>query len=85
MAAQETLIRGHAMPFGAAMLAQGGVRFRLWAPAAKTVDVVIGSRARRMQSAPGGWYELIERDAGAGTLYQYRIDGGQLVPDPASR
>ena len=73
------------MPFGAAVLAQGGVRFRLWAPAAKTVDVVIGSRARRMQSAPGGWYELIERDAGAGTLYQYRIDGGQLVPDPASR
>ena len=67
VAAQETLIRGHAMPFGAAVLAQGGVRFRLWAPAAKTVDVVIGSRARRMQSSPGGWYELIERDAGSGT------------------
>ncbi len=73
------------MPFGAALLAQGGVRFRLWAPAAKAVDVVIGSRARRMQSQPGGWYELVDRDAGAGTLYQYRIDGRQLVPDPASR
>ena len=85
VAAQETLIRGHAMPFGAAVLAQGGVRFRLWAPAAKTVEVVIGSRARRMQSQAGGWYELVDRDAGAGTLYQYRIDARQLVPDPASR
>ena len=73
------------MPFGAAVLAEGGVRFRLWAPAAKAVDVVIGSGARRMQSQPGGWYELVERDAGAGTLYQYRLDGKQLVPDPASR
>jgi maltooligosyltrehalose trehalohydrolase len=85
VAAQETLTRGDAMPFGAAVLAQGGVRFRLWAPAARTVDVVIGQRARPMQRREGGWHELVERDAGAGTLYQYRIDGRQLVPDPASR
>src|SRR5262249_51049627 len=85
VAAQETLIRGHAMPFGAAVLAQGGVRFRLWAPAAKTLEVVIGRRGRRMQRQPEGWYELVDRDAGPGTLYQYRIDRKQLVPDPASR
>jgi len=72
-------------PFGATVLAEGGVRFRLWAPAARTVELVIGGRARRMQSEAQGWYELVDRDAGAGTQYQYRINGGQLVPDPASR
>jgi maltooligosyltrehalose trehalohydrolase len=71
-------------PFGATVLAEGGVRFRLWAPAARTVELVIGGRARRMQGQ-GGWYELVDHDAGAGTLYQYRINGSQLVPDPASR
>jgi len=45
---------------------------------------VIGGRARRLQGE-GGWYELVDRDAGAGTQYQYRINGAQLVPDPASR
>jgi malto-oligosyltrehalose trehalohydrolase len=73
------------MPFGAAVLAAGGVRFRLWAPAARSVELVIDGRARRMQSEPGGWYQLVDREARAGTLYQYGIDGKQLVPDPASR
>src|SRR6185503_15682892 len=69
---------------GAEVLAQGGVRFRLWAPAAKTVELVIADRPLPMQGHDG-WFELVHRDAAAGTLYQYRIDGRQLVPDPASR
>ncbi|MFL5151222.1 MAG: malto-oligosyltrehalose trehalohydrolase [Microvirga sp.] len=73
------------MSFGAAVLAAGGVRFRLWAPAARSVELVIDGRAKRMQSQPDGWYELVDREARAGTLYQYAIDGKQLVPDPASR
>jgi malto-oligosyltrehalose trehalohydrolase len=73
------------MPFGAAVLAAGGVRFRLWAPAARSVELVIDGRAKRMQSQPDGWFELVDREARAGTLYQYGIDGKQLVPDPASR
>jgi maltooligosyltrehalose trehalohydrolase len=75
----------HSMPFGAQVLADGGVRFRLWAPAAKAVDLVIGQRARSMRGDGKGWFELTDRDAAPGTLYQYRIDGKQLVPDPASR
>jgi malto-oligosyltrehalose trehalohydrolase len=73
------------MPFGAAVLAQGGVRFSLWAPAARSVELVVGSKSKPMKSQPGGWFELVDRDAGPGTLYQYRIDAKQLVPDPASR
>ena len=87
VATQEaTLSRNrHAMPFGAQVLAEGGVRFRLWAPAARTVDLVIAGRARPMQKQDAGWFELTDRDAAPGTLYQYRIDSKQLVPDPASR
>jgi maltooligosyltrehalose trehalohydrolase len=73
------------MPFGAAVLAQGGVRFSLWAPAARSVELVVGGKSKPMKSQPGGWFELVDRDAGPGTLYQYRIDAKQLVPDPASR
>jgi maltooligosyltrehalose trehalohydrolase len=71
------------MPFGAEVLATGGVRFRLWAPGAKRVDLVFTKSVAMKQN--GGWYEHIEPQAGPGTLYQYRIDGELLVPDPASR
>ncbi|MBV9191243.1 MAG: malto-oligosyltrehalose trehalohydrolase, partial [Betaproteobacteria bacterium] len=77
--------RNHAMPFGAEVLAEGGVRFRLWAPAAKTVDLVIDQKPKSMRPQGEGWFELADRDAGAGTLYQFGIDGKELVPDPASR
>ena len=35
--------RAHEMPFGAAPGADGGVTFRLWAPAARRVDVRLTS------------------------------------------
>jgi malto-oligosyltrehalose trehalohydrolase len=75
----------HAMPFGAELARGGGVRFRVWAPAANTVDLVFENRSKPMEKAAEGWFQLIEPAAGAGTLYRYRINGGQLVPDPASR
>jgi malto-oligosyltrehalose trehalohydrolase len=62
-----------------------GVRFALWAPAARSVDVVFSESERRMRQAEDGWHEWLEADAGPGTLYQYRIDAELLVPDPASR
>jgi maltooligosyltrehalose trehalohydrolase len=74
----------HSMPFGAEVLAGGGVRFRLWAPGAKTVDVAIGNRSLPM-ARKDEWFEHTEPQAGPGTLYRYRIDGELLVPDPASR
>ncbi|HZO02028.1 MAG TPA: malto-oligosyltrehalose trehalohydrolase [Burkholderiales bacterium] len=84
VAAQEKIAHRHSMPFGAEVLAQGGVRFRLWAPAAKSVDLVVAQKSIPMAKA-GEWFEHTERQAGAGSLYQYRIDGELLVPDPASR
>jgi malto-oligosyltrehalose trehalohydrolase len=72
------------MRFGAQPGADG-VRFALWAPAARSVDLVVDEKSLPMQGLDGGWFERAEPAAKAGTLYRYRIDGELLVPDPASR
>jgi maltooligosyltrehalose trehalohydrolase len=70
------------MRFGAE-LDHDGVTFRLWAPAAERVDVML-DRAHPMQAQPEGWYEVMVPGARAGRLYKYRIDGEYEIPDPAS-
>jgi maltooligosyltrehalose trehalohydrolase len=84
VATQEIALTRHSLPFGAEVLPGGGVRFRLWAPGAKTVDLSLAGKLLPMKGSDG-WYEHIEPQAGAGTRYRYRIDGELLVPDPASR
>ncbi|GAA0706085.1 malto-oligosyltrehalose trehalohydrolase [Dyella marensis] len=67
-----------------AILTGRGVRFRLWAPAARRVELIIGAQAHAMRAKPHGEFELL-LDVPAGTAYRYRIDGASEVPDPASR
>jgi maltooligosyltrehalose trehalohydrolase len=73
------------MPFGADVLDDGTVRFRLWAPSAQDVSVNVCSNSLPMSRLEGGWFELVTRDARPGTLYQFTIDGQHRVADPASR
>ncbi len=73
--------------FGAECEASG-VRFRLWAPSARTVDLVLeGSTVPpiAMRPAGDGWFEVTTDAADVGSLYRYQIDGGLAIPDPASR
>ncbi len=80
------MIRNHCMPFGAEVLDDGSVRFRLWAPKAQRVELCLNSGERHSLAAgEDGWYELITRAAHAGSRYRFQIDGGVEVPDPASR
>ena len=74
----------HALPFGATILADGNTRFRIWAPSAANLDLMIGGVAKPMQGEAGGWHSVTCL-APAGTEYQYRLPDGLLVPDPASR
>lgn len=80
--------RVHAMPFGAQVVDEERTRFRLWAPSAGSVELVLAdARGDRMLDMPEigeGWRELVTR-APAGARYRYRIDGKLEVPDPASR
>lgn len=77
------------MPFGAEPGDDGSVRFALWAPAAKRVELLIddagGENPLELRPRADGWFSISTRSAHTGSRYQYRIDGGQPVPDPASR
>jgi len=78
--------RSHAMPFGAALLEGGGTRFRLWAPGAARIGLMLAQGApRTMNALEDGWHELVVSDAWAGTRYQFVLPDGLTVPDPASR
>src|SRR5258705_11802174 len=65
------------------VLTPRGVTFRLWAPAAKRVELVL-DRVHPMQPRSDGWYTLTIEGTAAGTLYKFRIDGELEIPDPAS-
>jgi maltooligosyltrehalose trehalohydrolase len=76
------------MPFGA-LPCTGGVRFRLWAPAAQSVELLLyagsATHGLPMPVRQDGWYELVTDQARAGSRYRFRIDGATEVPDPAAR
>ncbi len=72
--------RHREMPFGAECRKDGSVRFRLWAPAARQVEVELyGADGAALavklplKRGEGGWFELITYAARAGTQYRYRI------------
>jgi maltooligosyltrehalose trehalohydrolase len=73
------------MPFGAEFLKDGKIRFRLWAPKAKTVDLCLAKQnPLPLTKSEDGWFELATT-ASPDSLYKFQIDGQTQVPDPASR
>ena len=56
----------HRMPFGAEILEPGRTRFRLWAPSARDVTLVLarqgGAEPMPMAAGRGGWRELVTGD-----------------------
>jgi maltooligosyltrehalose trehalohydrolase len=68
--------------FGTRLTADGAT-FRLWAPAAKRVDLLL-ERPRPMRRGEDGWYSAEIAGARAGARYKFRIDDEIDVPDPAS-
>ena len=68
--------------FGARLTADGA-SFRLWAPAAKRVDLLL-DEARPMRRGGDGWFFTDVAGVTAGARYEFRIDDEIDVPDPAS-
>jgi len=82
------MVRSHRMPFGAEVQADGKVRFRLWAPAAKEVTLCLeGDRPDciPMNPARDGWFEIATEQTAVGSKYSFQINRRTKVPDPASR
>jgi maltooligosyltrehalose trehalohydrolase len=75
------------LPIGAELIQPRGVHFRVWAPRAQRVDVVVDSDARTvcLERDADGYHGGIVEAAFVGTRYRFRLDGGPLLPDPASR
>ncbi|MBA1274061.1 malto-oligosyltrehalose trehalohydrolase [Stutzerimonas azotifigens] len=74
--------RGH---HGPVLLDDTHARFRLWAPDAESVSLVlIDGDTLPMQAGDDGWYS-VEAPCRPGAQYSFRIDDELNVPDPASR
>ncbi|MGI8955873.1 MAG: malto-oligosyltrehalose trehalohydrolase [Chthoniobacterales bacterium] len=80
-------------PIGAEVVAPGLTHFRVWAPKARQVEVVIEATVEPQTERS---FQLLEPEDGgyfsgtaaipAGTLYRFRLDEGEhFHPDPASR
>ena len=80
-------------PIGAELIGEGRTHFRVWAPKAKRLDVVLESspenEAERtfhpLEAESGGYFSgAIAADAGA--FYRFRVNEAETFhPDPASR
>jgi maltooligosyltrehalose trehalohydrolase len=68
--------------FGA-RLTTDGASFRLWAPAAKRVDLLLDT-PQPMRRGDDGWFSADISGAKAGARYKFRINDEIDVPDPAS-
>jgi maltooligosyltrehalose trehalohydrolase len=68
--------------FGARLTAEGA-SFRLWAPAAKRVDLLL-EKSHLMRRGGEGWFSADIPGVKEGARYKFRIDDEIDVPDPAS-
>jgi maltooligosyltrehalose trehalohydrolase len=65
------------------LLDDHGAQFRLWAPGARSVEL-IHEGEHAMDRRADGWFVLHKAGCRAGTRYKFRIDGEVEIPDPAS-
>ncbi|HET9131647.1 MAG TPA: malto-oligosyltrehalose trehalohydrolase, partial [Terriglobia bacterium] len=74
---------------GALFQEDGRVRWRLWAPKAERVDLVLIDGETRvihpMRREERGYFGLEKGQVRSGRRYAYRLNGGPERPDPASR
>jgi maltooligosyltrehalose trehalohydrolase len=81
--------QGCAFPLGAAV-EPGAVRFRVWAPKRRRVEVLLESgpgapAVAQLSPEPRAHFSAVVRGAAAGTRYRYRLDGEVVCADPCSR
>ena len=71
-------------PFGAVPVGEGGVEFRVWAPSARSVAVRLNGVEHPLDTLDDGLHAATV-EAAPGDDYLFVLDGGQALPDPASR
>lgn len=70
--------------WGPALLEDGRVQFRLWAPAEDGVTLLVGRNETAMPPAGDGWHAVETDLARPGDSYSFRLSDGLVIPDPAA-
>jgi maltooligosyltrehalose trehalohydrolase len=87
------LVTQRALPIGAEVIAPDETHFRVWAPKAQRVDLVLEDNAEpgakrsfyRLEAEAGGYFSG-SAAVGPGALYRFRLNESEhFQPDPASR
>ena len=72
-----------------AVVQEQGTTFEVWAPEARTIDLIIENKSHpithALQFSEDGKWRCFLPDVTAGEFYRYRINGDRVLPDPASR
>lgn len=71
-----------------ALLHSGRTDFRVWAPVAKRIELIVEGKKESinlLSVSPDGYWFGSFSEFSAGDRYRYRIDGDRTLPDPASR
>jgi maltooligosyltrehalose trehalohydrolase len=76
-------------PSFGAICTEGGVRFRVWASAARRLTLLVRCDGEDQRHSPAslsdGTWEIFLPEVAAGARYAYAINDGPPRPDPASR
>jgi maltooligosyltrehalose trehalohydrolase len=59
--------------------------FSVWAPDAKSVELILAGQRIALHPAGGGHWQSDATESDAGQGYRYSLDGGTPMPDPRSR
>ncbi|MEW5821158.1 MAG: malto-oligosyltrehalose trehalohydrolase, partial [Cyanobacteriota bacterium] len=77
------------MPFGTNFLSNELVEFNLWAPDKTNIKLCLTNANKTieidMPAKSDGWFSIVTDKAYSDSMYQYKLDDGLKVPDPASR
>jgi maltooligosyltrehalose trehalohydrolase len=73
------------VPLHGALPGDDTTTFRVWAPEADRLALVLDGETRPMDTMGDGYFECDTDAAGPGTRYRFMLDGDGPFPDPASR
>ena len=71
--------------WGAEFISGDVVRFRVWAEGQQQLTLRLAERDLPMTAVGNGWFQIDVPDVTHGTEYQFVLQDGMAVPDPASR
>ncbi|MGY5367857.1 malto-oligosyltrehalose trehalohydrolase [Enterobacter oligotrophicus] len=71
--------------WGAEFISDDVVRFRVWAEGQKTLTLRLAEKDIPMVAAGDGWFQVDVTGVNHGAEYQFVLQDGMTIPDPASR